>query len=266
MVAEAQRGRGMIQSVTRKFQALWYWLVPGWLQRGEGERVQQVIGLTHDAFVERCRQTAVLDCPSYAPSDQLPLLGKDRGVLRGTFEPDASFRQRLLRWRWPRGHRIRGAALALLDQVSAAIRGTEWLTIDQRGTRYDYGSDAATKGVTWDWDDSALTPNWGRYWVVVKSTGSLPETWDEGEARGCLWDEPDDECYAGDGIHPGEIAGIRELASNGNRGWTPAGRRAVYLVIYFPGETFPAPDGTWNSWGGRPPFDYAFEPLNPHET
>lgn len=255
----------MIRAVTRTFQALWYWLVPGWLQRGEGERVQQVIGLTHDAFVERCRQTAVLDCPSYAPTDQLLLLGKDRGVLRGLFEPDDSFRQRLLRWRWPRGHRIRGAALALLDQVSVAIRGTEWLTIDQRGTRYDYGSDTATKGVTWDWNGSALTPDWGRYWIVVKSTGTPWPSFDDG-AWGPTVDAPEDISLAGEGVHPGEVAAIRQLASNGPRGWTPAGRRGIYLVIYFPGDAFPAPTGDWDDWGSRPVDTYAFEPLNPHET
>lgn len=246
--------------VTRTFQSLWYWLVPGFLQQGDGERVQQVIGLVHDAFVERCRQTAVLDCPSYAPADQLPVLGVDRGIRRGQFEPEASYRQRLLRWRWPRGHRIRGNAIALLEQVQAAVRGTSWTTIDQRGTRFDYGSDSATLGVTWDWDGAALLPNWGRYWIVIESTGApWPSFADGAWGDTVLGDES--TCLAGSGVTPGELDAVKQLTKPGNLSWTPAGRRAIYLTLYFSGDPFPAPTGDWDEWANRDP-SYRYVPLH----
>lgn len=261
----------------RSFRTIWKWLVPGWLggstsaspddpsTRDEGELVQYTLGLVHDAAAERARQVAFLGLPTYCVSDALTIHGHDRAIPRGLFEPEASYRARLVAWRHPRGHKVRGNALALLDQVSFALRGTVHQTIDARGTRYTLSTGVVERGITWNWDGSenaSIGTQWGRYWVVVKSSGQLPETWDEGEARGCLWDEPADECYAGRGIHPGEIAAVRTLVSNGRLGWTPAGRRAIYLVIYFDGESYPAPTGDWDTWGGRPPQDYAFEPLH----
>lgn len=250
------------ERVTRTFQALWLWLTPGFLQRGDGERVQQVLGLAHDAFVERCWQTALLDCPSYAPEDQLANLGIDRGVLRGLFEPATSYRQRLLRWRFPRGHRIRGNAIALLDQVvpSVAALGTAY-TIDARGTQYTSGSDTPTLGVTWDWDGSALTPTWGRYWVVIQLTVDAKPwpSFADGAWGPTL--RRDDACLAGSGIHPGELDAIKQLTKPGGRSWTPSGRRAIYLTLVFFGDPFPAPTGDWDEWANRDT-TYRYVPLH----
>jgi hypothetical protein len=249
----------------RRFRSVWKWLVPGWLQRGEGELIQYTLGLVHDAFAERCRQTAWLMLPSLAPDDALDMIGRDRGLKRGLFEPEANYRERLKQWRYPRGHRVRGSALALLDQVSVAIRGTEWSTIDARGTRYDAGESAATsKGGAWDWDGEYVFPNWGRYWVVVKSTGASWPSWDDG-AWGDTWDADSSVSWAGDGVHPGEVAAVRELTRVGRLSWTPAGRRPVYLIIYFDGDPFPVPGGNWDSWENRDDA-YAYEPLHDSEV
>jgi hypothetical protein len=250
----------------RRFRTVWKWLVPSWLQEGEGELIQYTQGLVNDAFAERCRQTVWLMLPSLAPADALPRIALDRGLPRGLFEPEASYRQRLIAWRYPKGHRVRGSALALLEQVSIALRGTAYVTIDQRGTRYDLATAPSTKGVTWDWDGAALTPNWARYWVIVKSAGTLPTTWDEGEAAGELWDGPPDECLAGEGIHVGELEAVRRIVRVGGQSWTPSGRRPVYLVLWFDGETFPAPTGDWDEWGNRPQQNHAFVPLHDSEV
>jgi hypothetical protein len=248
----------------KRFRTIFYWLTPGWLTRGQGELVLWVQGLMFDAMAERSDQSARLMYPSTCPEDALAPIGHDRAIPRGPLEPSAKYRQRLIGWRYPRGHRTRGSALALLDQVAAALGGTDYRTVDQRGTQVTRGTDAALKGVTWDWDGASLTPNWGRYWIVVKSTGSLPTTWDESEASGETWDGPADECWAGEGIQPGEINAVRELARAKRLGWTPLGRMPIYLVIWFDGESYPAPTGDWDEWANRPVADYAFEPL--HES
>jgi hypothetical protein len=250
----------------RRFRTIWKFLVPGWLQSGQGELVQWVEGLILDAFAERCHQSAYLMLPSVAPSDALDKIGSDRGLPRGLIEPEDAYRDRLRRWRYPRGHRVRGNAPGLLEQIALTIAGTQHQTIDARGTRYTYVSpdDPATveRGVAWDWDGEAVLPNWGRFWIVLKVTGAPWPTWGDG-AWGDTWDAPPDASWAGSGVHPGSVDAVRKLVRQGPLSWTPAGRRPIYLVIYFDGDPYPAPDGTWDSWENRDPA-YRYEPL--HES
>ncbi len=260
----------------RAFRTVWKWLVPGWLgasstasaddpsTRDEGELVQYTLGLFHDAAAERARQVAFLGLPTYCVADALPIHGRDRAIPQGLFEPEASYRARLVAWRHPRGHKVRGNALALLEQAAAAIRGTSYQTIDARGTRYTLGAALpAERGVTWNWDgteNGSIGSQWGRYWIVVKSSAAL-ETWDDATSTETWDDAHTTESWASSEIDSGEIAAVRTLASNGRLGWTPAGRRPVCLVIYFAGQAYPVPDGTWDSWETRDP-QYAYEPLN----
>lgn len=241
--------------------------MPGFLQRGEGELVQSVLGLTKDALYEACQQTAWLMLPSLAPADALSRIGKDRAIVRGLFEPAAGYRERLIAWRYPRGHRIRGTATALLEQLAAALRGTEYTTIDARGTKYQSGvALPAARGVTWNWDGAEganIGAQWARYWLVVKSSGAPWPSFTDG-AWGPTIGNPD-VCIGGSGIHPGEISAVRALVSPLRLGWSPAGRRPVYLTIYFPGSAFPVPDGTWDDWANRDPA-YRYVPLHSSVT
>lgn len=248
----------------RRFRTVWKWLVPGWLQRGDAVPLLYSLSLLNDAFAERCRQTAWLTLPSLTPKDGLPLMANDRGLTRGLFEPEASFRERLKHWRYPRGHRVRGSALALLEQVSVALRGTEWTTIDARGTRVDASTGAVTRGFAWDWDGSALLPNWGRYWLVVASSGAPWPSFDDGAWGETVGGDPD-VCIAGSGIHPGELDAVRRLTTPNGRSWTPAGRRPIYLTIYFGGDPEPAPTGDWDEWANRDP-SYRYVPLHASVT
>lgn len=127
-------------NVVRKFRTLWKWLVPGWLQKGQGELVQYTQGLVKDAYAERMTQTAYLPYPSVCVSDALDLHGRSRGLPRGTFEADESYRARLVGWRYPKGHRTRGTAPALLEQFVLALRGTQHVIVDARNVRHESGS------------------------------------------------------------------------------------------------------------------------------
>lgn len=238
------------------FRTIWRSLTPGWLQVGDGELVFFLLGLMKDAMAERARLTVLAAFPSTAPEDALDLIGHDRAIPRGPFEDADSYRLRLRAWRYPLGHRIRGSARALLEQVSFAMRGTEYTTIDARGTRWRAGDLAPTRGITWAWDAIPLFPRWGRYWIVVKSTaakrtwGSVGTTWG---AAGGTWGSA--------GITAAEWAAVKTITSNARLGWTPAGRKANTLVVYFPGQAFPMPTGDWNAWPNRDP-QYTYEPLS----
>jgi hypothetical protein len=246
----------------KNFRTIWKFLVPGFLQRGHGEIVQHVKGLMLDASLEAAYQTALLMLPSRCPSDALEKIGADRGIPRGFSEPEASYRERLRRWRWPRGHRVRGNASGLLEQIAAVFAGAGiFQTIDVRGTRYTQGAGAAERGVTWDWDGQALTPNWARFWIYIAPTGVKP--WPVLTEDGGGWGpiENPDVCFDMKGVHPGQIAAVRTLCKVGRLSWVPAGRRAIYLVTDVNGEGFPEPDGTWNDWENRDSL-YSYTPLH----
>lgn len=258
-----------VDALFRTFRTVWRFMIPGNFQSGEGEIIQHTEGMILDAFAESCHQTALLMFPSRAPSDALAKIGADRAIPRGFSEPEDSYRLRLRAWRFPRGHRIRGNAVGLLEQIAAVFGfAVEADTIDARGTRYTWGADGTSeveRGVTWDWDGVALLPSWARFWIVLKIEGATQhDTWDAVEALGTTWDEAEAEprCWAGLGIHPGQLAAVKRLARVGRLSWTPAGRRPNTCVVWFEGESYPAPDGTWDDWKERPPFTHAFFSLH----
>lgn len=244
-------------TITRRFRNIWKWLVPGWLQSGQGELVLFVQGMLKDAFSERMLQTARLQFPSTCPSDALDMHGRSRALLRGLFEPEENYRARLAGWRYPEGHRTRGTAGAMLAQFVLALRGKHHVVIDARNKRTESGS-GGTLPAAWDWD-AVASSQWGRYWLVCKSTGSpWPSFTDPGWLAS--WGDVT-ATLAGAGIHAGEVAAVRDqLASNRRLGWTPAGVRGVNLVLYF-GASFPEPTGDWDLWVNRDA-DFRYVPLN----
>jgi hypothetical protein len=244
-------------NITRKFRTIVNWLVPGWLQSGHGEMVLFVQGMLKDAFAESSHQTALLRYPSTCTPDALDLHGRTRALPRGLFEPEDNYRARLVGWRYPEGHRTRGTAGAMLAQFELALRGDHHVVIDARNKRTVSGS-GATLPTDWDWD-AVASSQWGRYWVVCKSSGApWPSFTDPGWLA--AWGDRD-AVLAGSGIASGEIAAVRDqLANNRRLGWTPAGVRGVNLVIYFD-AVFPDPTGDWDVWINRDT-DFRYEPLN----
>jgi hypothetical protein len=244
-------------NVVRKFRTIWKWLVPGWLQAGQGELVLFVQGILKDALAERMHQSARLHAPSLCPSDALELHGRSRALPRAPLEPEANHRARLAGWRFPEGHRTRGTPGAMLTQFEPALRGTHHVIIDARNKRTIAGAGAALPD-TWAWD-AMPAAQWGRYWLVCRSIGT---PWPSFTDLGWLaaWGNPE-AVLAGSGISYGEIAAVVALASNRRLGWTPAGVRGIYLTLYFAGQAFPTPAGNWDSWANRSA-NYRYVPLS----
>lgn len=244
-------------NVTRKFRNIWKWLVPGWLQTGQGELVLFVQGMLKDAFAERAHQTARLHAPSLCPSDALDLHGRSRALPRGYLESEDGYRARLTAWRYPEGHRTRGTAGALLAQLQLSLRATHYVIVDAHDKRTEAGAGAALPAA-WTWDAEPAS-QWARYWVVCRSTGApWPSFTDPGWLA--AWGDPN-AVLAGSGIEFGELSAAVTLASNRRLGWTPAGVSGVYLVLYFAGQSFPEPEGDWDSWANRST-SYRYVPLN----
>ena len=228
-----------------RFRNSFRYLVPAWRATGDGERELYAYGLIKDAFLERVRQGLEARFPTRAAESALELIGRDRGIIRGRSESAAAYAARLVAWRYPRGHRVRGNPFALLSQVRAYFGGTACATIDVRGNLDELcaaGAESFAVGQSWDWDNAPVAPRWARFWLLVGPVdGSAPQP---------DFDDPgmwaDDAPTVGVvGVTPDDCRAIRRLFKA--PAWKPAGVRAEWLVFRFDGS-LPAPDGPWGTW------------------
>lgn len=222
-------------------------IVPSWLSADDGGKVLFVLGVLIDASVERLRQGLDARFPSRTGPSALVLIGQDRGIQRGRSETDAHYAARLKAWRYPRGHRVRGSAFALLEQISEYWGAVADWVIDANGTRHDRtaaGVESYSYGNSWTWD--SLT-GLARFWVCVDGSDLFTEHPDFGDAN----------LFGGslgtDGAYVWGMAGwtyddtraMRRLMTG--RAWRPAGTQPEWLVVSLDG-TDPTPDATWEHW------------------
>lgn len=220
--------------------------LPSWILEGDGFAVARTFARLVDEARARDRSSLEVRLPSYIvnDADALDLQGYDRGLLRGRTESGEHFAARLQAWRYPRGHRVRGNAFALLDQISEYFGGIACAAIDRRGNhsvRAADGSETCTHGNAWDWDGAPASPQWARFWTILDGGADI-------EIR------PD---WAGDltvgtlgllGVEVDDVAAIRGLTSGNGLLWKPAGTRPEWMIIVPEGEAQPAPNGLWGTW------------------
>lgn len=243
-------------------------LTPSWLYNGEGELVLYSLMKILDAFDTRVREGHEAKFPTRTSEDGLDRLGSDREVLRGRDENRESYAQRLIEWRYPRGHRVRGSAFAILTQVSAYFGGVRCWTIDQNGNRHDRaldGTESYSYGNAWNWDGAPTTPNWARFWIVIDASTtdgiSEPPTWDDPDLwGGRTYDQAAAAGFTIDcnGVSAQDVKAIRDLFTG--RAWNPSGTLPEWVVITFDGSD-PVPDGTWDTAAGRDASGYGFWKL-----
>ena len=243
------------------FRSIVRYLAPRWATRDRvldqetDSRVLYSVAVTLDAMAERVRLGVLSRFPGLGPADSLPVLGRDRRIVRGPAESESNYVLRLKRWL--DDHRTRGNAWALLEQIrgylspyAVRVRTVDehgnWHTIDRDGTRSTYRASA------WDWDGSALSAAHSRFWVLIYATADA-KPW----ARLAPWGEPGEVWGAagktwGSTATPEEIAGLRRIVDY----WRPAGTRCVQIIYCFEDSMFapsdtapPLPDGTYGSWG-----------------
>ncbi len=79
-------------------------LAPTWLRGTWGTAWNNALGGVEDDQIERAKQSVLARFPSFAPSEALEYIGRDRVVERGPAETDDSYRARLLTaplaWEW----------------------------------------------------------------------------------------------------------------------------------------------------------------------
>jgi len=215
-------------------------MLPWWLFVEDGQKVAQAYALLVDAFRQKLRDGLDARFPSRAGESAAKLIGDYRLIPRGRAETLEHYAQRLIAWRNPRGHRVRGSAPALLTQVYHYWGGVPCWTHDvnqnYRALDADEGFSYAY-GVAWDWDGGAAS-NWGRQWVVVdlSDTAYAQSGFVDGGTIGI------------GGTLPGDWVSMRRLvdAADPHR-WMAAGTQPEWMIVSLDG-TDPTPDSTWADW------------------
>lgn len=237
----------------RTFRNIFRFLTPSWLHSGDGELVLYSLALLKDAYLERLRQGHLAQYPSTSPEDGLTRIGRDRAIPRGRDESAERYAARLIEWRYPRGHRVRGSAWALLRQVYHYFGQVAAYTIDVSGNQFTIdtdGTEGHADGVTWDWDGEPATPNWARFWLVLGQSDGVEGAPDWGDAD--LWggSYPAPEYAVGlVGFSPSDRRAVHNLLWS-RQPWRPAGTRAEWLVFDLDGGGV-MPDGTWGDWSAN---------------
>lgn len=237
-------------SITTNFRKLIDYLVPSWLSAGEGGKFLHSCMALVDCQLERTRLGLLARFPSYAGDSALRLIQRDRGIIRGRSESREHYAARARAWRSPRGHRVRGNAAALLEQICEYFGGVWCQTIDRSGNRYRMAADrsvAVVHGLAFD-GDAAVYPaaQWGRYWVALMMPGARLSAGEPAQA----WLDWGGDLWGGELDTPGTVIGLRGLTPDdvatirglfaGPRPWRPDGTRAEWLTIslnpdYLPG-------------------------------
>lgn len=220
-------------------------LGPAWLTSdGESELVGYSLDIVKDAFVERIQQGAYARLPFQdpnhtvtSPADALVAHGQTRRVVRGKFDTDAQYAERLLTWL--DDSRFRGSAFALLlrlreyvgespitaDSPKFAVYTTRnWYSLDSSGDPTKHPS------TTWLWDSGASARQWGRFWVVIwPGTSGLAATQTVAYGDAGAWYGREDLLYGASTITESDAAALKRIV----REWKPAGTKCVSLSLDF---------------------------------
>jgi hypothetical protein len=236
-------------------------LGPSWLvEDGDGAKLLYVVALFIDASLEKMRQSLVARFPEYAETDEaVAYIGRDRQVPRGKNESRERYAARLLAWRYPFGHRVRGNAWSLLEQVRSYFYeagGCDSATTDRRAQHYVMSAEGSRDkddfGAVFDYDGDATI---FRFLLTVdaRNAGVKDDGLRIGDAG--LWGGEVDADASGyavglPGATQGDVTAIRAAIKQNK----PAGTQCQ-AVLWFVDPavaynlynvySFAVPDGTW---------------------
>lgn len=194
-------------------------VAPPWLRRTRGAKLLRAFGdVTATVFHATSDGVAARFPGAVAGAvDALPYIGRDRRILRGPAEDDATYAARLRTW-WD-AHRRRGGPYAMLEQLYLYLVNTEprqWDLVYRNGVRFIL--DGVAGGVTRDkLDDITIAPQWARAVLIAlyddypeislaqrDAYTAIPREWSAAHMQpiptvavwgGGVWDYPDDGLY-----------------------------------------------------------------------
>jgi hypothetical protein len=236
-----------------RFRRIYKFLVPSWLSsdeldngEGDGGRVLASLAVMKDAFIERVRQGLEARMPTRAGASANVLTAGDRGILRGKAETDDQFEARLLAWRLPRTHLVRGNAYEALEQIwhyfrntSASSDSCDVRSVDAHGVsfhRFGDGSDVRDDIVGgFEWDPTEdHDVYFSRFWIILRNANDLgiEEQPDFGDAA--LWGGAigtPGHTIGQTNITPADVLAIRSLFQE--RHWHPGHTSPEWFILGF---------------------------------
>lgn len=139
-------------------------VAPPWLRRTRGARLLRAFGDVTARVFHATSDGVAARFPGAVDgaTDALPYIGRDRRILRGPAEDDATYAARLRTW-WD-AHARRGGPYALLEQLYLYLVNTEprqWDLVYRNGVRFVL--DGETGEIDRDKiDDYTVAPQWAR--------------------------------------------------------------------------------------------------------
>ncbi|MGK3961315.1 hypothetical protein WMF01_12110 [Sorangium sp. So ce1667] len=275
-------------------------ILPGWMAREDTEhwvRLALSVAATIDAVTEIAYEgrlaampiqvDSLLNLGGFLSVDALPLVGRDRRLVKGPRETWGMYALRLRRWH--RTHREAGTVWGMLDHVAGLLSPEApklrivtdqgvWYTRDPDGTFTMHNASGTglrisrETGVTlvtapahpWDWD-SANTTQTDRHgtddgrvraWLIIYATGSSPivnteGTWGDGTT---LYGDVNGT------IGTSATPELVDTIAGTVKAWKAAGVFIPWIIVAFDQSSFnpetagpyPAagmPDGTWHRAG-----------------
>lgn len=231
-----------------------------------GERfMYSMVGLPSDMNVNKAQEGMYARLPLRADPTALPYLGRDRAIVRGVNESDATYAIRLTQAidAWRHAGSDRGIMSQVIPYVgmspmarivSSSIPYTTWTT---------YVADADVTqapsplrvSLNWDWDSAIYSGaffGWWRAWLILFAVSPHDfahpaATWGSGKKWG------DSTFSWGLDIPATEVESMRAIVKQ----WKRAGSWFEWILISFddtifrpsqPADGIHNPDGTWGRW------------------
>jgi hypothetical protein len=241
--------------VTSRLMWIRKFLAPRWMTEEDGELVGYSLDIVKTSMLERFRLGLLARLPQNGPngetppSDALVALGRDRRVVRGLSDTDATYAAKLLLWLDDR--RRAGNPFMLMQKLAEYLGPLpSFCTVDARGNWYSRAADGTETSVlkqeNWDWDGTPIGERWSRFWVIV-----YPNTlWAANTANwgANTWGAPGwGESVETWGLTATaeQVATMRAIVAD----WMPAGTRCINIIVALDPASFdpttPEPDGLW---------------------
>jgi hypothetical protein len=165
---------------------------PTWLKTGVAETLLYAIAVTLDALGDGVAAGVKLRFPGMYSAESLPVIGRERRIRRGRFEPDSTYANRLIRWL--DDHRRRGGPYALLAQLHAQYAPANF-SIELRyasGRSFVMNLDGSVMRGDVVWTPPGDPARWARWWLFYQWPTAIdgdgvwgdPGTWGDGGVWG----------------------------------------------------------------------------------